>query len=373
MKLVSIIIPVYNGERYIKQCIDSVLKQTYKNIEILLIDDGSTDKSASICDRYSRKHSHIYTFHILNCGPSGARNIGIQNCNGDLIYFLDVDDNIETHTIELLVEQYEKHDVELVIGDFYRITEGVKSASGNALSFDSDTLLDQKSILKYVRQYCKIPYRYILFNHIWNRLYSADIIKNNNLLFNVDLRNLEDVDFNFKYLNYVKSAFFKNVPLYNYTIRKTSQSFIIGDDLNDVTKYPSTFETIKMFLRNRSLDETDITKEVGQLCISYTIIILIRLCGNWKFRNSYKTYCNVASIVNSSEVRQNLIFYLPTVDDIKFIHILMRYKLNFLIMLTCRRRYKTHRKFKAKTDYSQVCYNLLMKRRGKTNAIDRPY
>ena len=90
MSLVSIIIPVYNGEQYIGRCIDSILKQTYERIEIILINDGSTDKSGCICGTYSNKYDQINTFHILNRGPAGARNIGIQNCNGDLIYFLDV-------------------------------------------------------------------------------------------------------------------------------------------------------------------------------------------------------------------------------------------------------------------------------------------
>ena len=347
MKLVSVIIPVYNGERYIDKCVESVLKQTYERIEIILINDGSTDKSGCICGTYANKYEQINTFQIFNRGPSGARNIGIQNCSGDLIYFLDIDDSIEPNAIELLVEQYEKHDVDLVIGDFYRVTENVKSASGNALNFSGDALLDKNDILRYVRKYFKIPYKYILFNHIWNRLYKTDIIKNNNLLFNPELRNLEDIDFNFKYLNHVSKAAFKNTPLYNYTIRKTSQSFVIGDDLNDVTKYPSTFKSIKAFLRKNLMKEVDIIKEVGHLYISYTIIILIRLCGNWKFKNSYKIYRNVAAIINSPEVKQNLMFYSPTTDDIKFVHILMKHKLSLLIMLVCRKRFKTHRKIKA--------------------------
>ena len=348
MNFVSIIIPVYNGAQYIKKCIDSVLEQTHAEIEVLFINDGSTDKSGLICDTYSSQHNNISTLHTVNCGPAAARNIGMENCSGDLIYFLDVDDTIEPTTIESLVEQYEKHDVDWVIGDFYRVTEGVKTTSGNELVFSGDTLLNEEEILRYVRRYFKIPYRFILFNHIWNRLYRADIIKKNNLLFDPELRNLEDVDFNFKYLNYVRKAYFKKSYLYNYTIRRTSQSFVIGDDLKDVTKYPHTFNTIRTFLHRQSMGKGDIDKEVGHLFISYTIIILIRLCGNWNFKNSYKIYRNVAAIIRSHEVRRNLPFYFPTPSDIKSVNTLMKYKLAALIMVVCYMRYKKHRKFSSK-------------------------
>ena len=350
MNLVSIVIPVYNGEQHIEQCVDSVLKQTYKNIEVMLINDGSTDKSDLICDSYARKCNKIKVFHILNSGPAGARNVGIQKCTGELIYFLDVDDNIEPKTIELLVEQYEKHNVELVIGDFYKVINSVKRTSGNENIFaGEDALLNEKEILQYLRKYFKVSYKHLLFNHIWNRLYKTEIIKTKNIWFNPNLRNLEDLDFNFKYLDHVKRVFYKNAPLYNYTINTaepTSQSFKIGDDIEDVVEYPSAFNAIKTFLRNRSLSEFDIEKEVGHFFISFTIIILIRLCGKLNLRNFYKIYRNVATIIRATEVRRNLTFYFPTADDIKSVHTLMKYKLAVLVMVVCYRRYKKVRSFK---------------------------
>lgn len=346
--MISVIIPIHNGDKYIDNCMRSVLDQTHKDIEILLINDGSTDDSSSICDTYSSKYDHVTAIHTVNGGPSSARNIGIQACGGDLIYFLDVDDSINSHALELLFGKYKEHDVDLVIGDFYRVIDGVKKLSGNELTHPGDTLLDRDGILSYLRKYLRVPYKYILFNHCWNRLYKTSIIRENDILFDPDLRNLEDIDFNFKYLNYVNRAFYKSYQTYNYTIRNTSQSFIIGDDLNDVVKYPSTFQSIKTFLRNSFVDESDVVREVGHMFISYTIIILIRLCGNWRFKNSYKVYRNVSSIISSPSVRDNLSFYSPTEDDVKFIHVLIKYRLSLLTMITCRKRYNTHRKFTTK-------------------------
>ena len=347
MKLVSIIIPVYNAEQHIEKCVESILSQTYENIEVLFVNDGSVDNSALICDGLSEQHDNFSAFHGPNLGPSGARNVGIKNCTGDLIYFLDIDDSIKSNAIEILVDEYEKNDVDLVIGDFIRVTDGVKSPSGNKLSFSKDTLLTKTEILSYAREYFKIPYKFLLFNHIWNKLFRADLIRNNNLLFNPELRNLEDVDFNYKYLNYTNRVFYKNIPTYNYTIRSDSQSFVIGDDLNDVTKYPSTFKTIKSFLHSNSLmSEEEIQREVGHLYISCTIIILIRLCGNLNLRNSYKIYRNAAAIVSAAEVQENLKFYLPTKNDIRYVHILMKFRFIILIIMVCCKRYRAHRNFK---------------------------
>lgn len=106
-KLVSIIIPVYNVRNYLKDCIDSVINQTYKNIEILLIDDGSVDGSSEICDEYKTLDSRIVVIHKKNGGLSDARNVGIDLCKGDYIYFLDSDDYLEKDAIEILLNSCE--------------------------------------------------------------------------------------------------------------------------------------------------------------------------------------------------------------------------------------------------------------------------
>ena len=101
-KLVSIIIPVYNVEKYLAECIESVLKQTYQNIEILLIDDGSPDNSGKICDEYEEKDSRVRVIHKENGGVSSARNVGLEQANGEYITFIDSDDFVSESYIEEL-------------------------------------------------------------------------------------------------------------------------------------------------------------------------------------------------------------------------------------------------------------------------------
>ena len=100
--LISIIIPVYNAEKYLKKCLDSVINQTYKNLEIILVDDGSTDKSPEICDKYAEKDSRIIVLHKENGGVSSSRNAGLDIFKGEYLSFVDSDDYVEPDYIEYL-------------------------------------------------------------------------------------------------------------------------------------------------------------------------------------------------------------------------------------------------------------------------------
>ena len=112
---VSIIIPIYNAEQYLKKCIDSVLMQTYENIEIILINDGSNDHSEQICNTYLQKYKNIQYFYQQNKGVSIARNNGIRNASGDFIYFLDADDTIDNDFVKSSVEVANKNNSDIVI------------------------------------------------------------------------------------------------------------------------------------------------------------------------------------------------------------------------------------------------------------------
>ena len=102
--LISVIVPVYNAEKYLKQCIDSVIDQTYTKFELILVDDGSTDACGKICDYYAKLDKRIQVIHKKNGGLSDARNTGVENSNGNWIFFLDSDDYICSETLELLLE-----------------------------------------------------------------------------------------------------------------------------------------------------------------------------------------------------------------------------------------------------------------------------
>ena len=128
--LVSIIVPVYNSEKTLGICIDSILKQSYKEFELILLNDGSTDSSGQICDMYANKDIRIRVMHKKNTGASDTRNQGIAVARGKYLQFVDSDDWITPDATELFVRKAEKYQCDMVIADFYRVIGGRASKKG---------------------------------------------------------------------------------------------------------------------------------------------------------------------------------------------------------------------------------------------------
>lgn len=126
MNRVSVIVPVYNTKAYIKRCVDSLLNQTYSDMEIILIDNGSTDGCSEICDRYANEYKRVKTYHVKNAGVSNARNIGIENATGEFIAFCDSDDYSLTTAIEHMTDMLIKNEKDLCIGRYCELFKGVE-------------------------------------------------------------------------------------------------------------------------------------------------------------------------------------------------------------------------------------------------------
>ena len=121
--LVSIVVPVYNVEKYLKKCIDSLIDQTYQNIEILLVDDGSTDNSGKICDDYAKRYSFVYSFHKANSGLGFTRNYGLERINGEYVTFVDSDDYLGKDAIKRLVAGLDGKSIDTVIGGYSKVKD----------------------------------------------------------------------------------------------------------------------------------------------------------------------------------------------------------------------------------------------------------
>ncbi len=166
LEKISVIIPVYNVEEYLEECILSVINQTYKNLEIILVDDGSIDKSGYICDEYIKKDLRIKVIHKINGGLSSARNVGIDNSTGDYLMFIDSDDYIKLDTCELLIESIKKEKADIVICDFYRNEKENKNKKIITQTFNS------KEAIKEM----------LLQNNFdtsaWGKLFKKEVFKN---------------------------------------------------------------------------------------------------------------------------------------------------------------------------------------------------
>lgn len=204
--LVSVIVPVYNAEQFLVECIESIINQTYQNIEIILIDDGSSDSSGAICDQYKLKTDIIKVFHINNNGVSNARNIGLKNCSGEYVCFIDSDDIVDPMYIEKMIEVSDK-ETDLVISNIHDIYLG-KSHELYGRPINENMLTGSfKEDFFLLWDLLRVPVV---------KLYKYDIIRDNNIWFDTDMNCAEDQCFNFKYYAFVKKYSFINFPGYKY-------------------------------------------------------------------------------------------------------------------------------------------------------------
>lgn len=200
----SVIIPVYNTENYLDRCTLSCINQTYKDFEIILINDGSKDNSGTICDEYSKKDNRIKVIHQENAGVSTARNVGIINAIGDYIVFLDSDDYLEFNMLEKLNNIIENNEVECIIYNLKNELEN-KIVYGKELIDSLITLIRTETI-----------------NSPWNKIYKRSIIEKYNIKFDKKIQIGEDLLFNISYISKIKTIYLYNDKLYNYTIENNN-------------------------------------------------------------------------------------------------------------------------------------------------------
>ncbi len=223
MPLISVIIPVYNVEKYLAKCVDSVLSQTFLDIEILLIDDGSTDSSPLICDEYSKKYPFISVIHQENKGLGGARNTGIAAASGKYLFFLDSDDFIHKEALMRCYSIAEEYSCDLVLFDCIAAFEDGSLGAKYPCPFIPQNRLIEGEDLKAVS----------FISSACNRLYKTELFGKTGILFPEKLW-YEDLHTTPKLIPHIKSAFYYNEePLYFYLQR--SGSIMHSPDLNRIT------------------------------------------------------------------------------------------------------------------------------------------
>ena len=215
MPLISIIIPVYNSEKTLNRCVNSILNQTFMDWELLLVDDGSTDKSGKICDQYALKDFRIQVFHKKNGGVSSARNTGLDYAIGSWITFVDSDDFIDATFLDTLIR-----------------------LQSSDLCISGIQFINNETILLPPEEYIKIEnvaeldnlLNKLYFTAPWGKVYKNEIIQKNNIRFNINLKIGEDTDFVLKYLLYINDIRLISKPLYHF----------FNDEKGKITKYTLT-------------------------------------------------------------------------------------------------------------------------------------
>ena len=221
--IISIIVPVYNVEEYLHYCIDSILAQSYNNIEVLLINDGSTDNSESICLSYANIDKRIHYIYQKNSGVSAARNLGLKQSKGEYIYFIDADDYIHPKTLEILFQNINKgnYDLSMILGRAI-YDKNIKHIY-IPTSIDKK-ILDQNYLMKGLFNLAEEEE--LQYQVVWNKLYKKEVLKD---LFFIKT-GTEDTEFNCRVYQKCNKAILIKLPLYYWIQRSTS---ITHQPIND--------------------------------------------------------------------------------------------------------------------------------------------
>lgn len=212
-ELISIIVPVYNAEKYLHRCIDSIINQTYKNIEIILVNDGSTDISSSICDKYAQIDERIKVIHQENAGVSVARNMGIDNSSGKYIMFVDSDDWVDEQIVEHLYKKIYEKQADIAICSHYEI-----NGETNQLKklFIEEYVSGEKEVANFINN----NWGTSLISVPWGTLYKREKIGR----FRVGMSLGEDTLFKVDYFSQTYSVVVSQEPLYYYVRFENAQS-----------------------------------------------------------------------------------------------------------------------------------------------------
>lgn len=283
--LISIIIPIYNVENYIGKCLESVIKQTYKNIEIILIDDGSNDNSKKICDEYSKKDSRIIVIHKDNEGVSIARNTGLSIAKGEYIGFLDADDYIEYDMYDFLLNSLIKNNADIASCSYNKVFED-KVEKG--IGFDKNLILNNSEAIKYTIN------KDVLFPSVWLKLFKKECIKN--IKFESTIKISEDYLFCFNAVCNCNKYIHLGQAKYNYIMRESSALHTINSINYD------SYKVSKLILNKVKKTYPELLECAETKCIEEVINLLNALQKN----NDYMVEKECLDFLDNIKIRKNI-------------------------------------------------------------------
>ena len=265
LELISIIVPIYNVEAYIKQCLDSIADQTYKNIEVILVDDGSTDSSGEICDTYCCNDRRFRVIHKKNGGVSSARNAGLNAAEGDYIGFVDPDDWIEKDMYEKLYADMIRHKVDIATCSYFELfqsSSNIRNFPFQGIVFGDEAL---KGLLVHFDAY------------LWCRLYRKQIFEGMRF---IEGRNYEDVELLPRLFMRANKIYFDQTPMYHYRLKRQGSIVATDSPKNFEDYFRSYIDIVKSMKESK--------KEFQALAIKGAAIGYIVQCK--RFATSPMTY-----------------------------------------------------------------------------------
>lgn len=223
---ISVIVPIYNARKTIKKCIESLLNQSYKNFEVILIDDGSKDGTEDLINEMEKKDSRIVYYKKKNGGVSSARNLGISKARGKYIIFIDADDQVHRKMLEIMMYTMEKYSCDLVTCQY---TKSENIIHNNIIEYKIEKINREEYFHEMF-----LPKKFVAA-FVWNRLYKVDIIRSKKICFDENISICEDTLFNYLYAKNCRNMVFLKVPLYFYNINGNSAMFSNRFNMNKLS------------------------------------------------------------------------------------------------------------------------------------------
>lgn len=302
-ELISIIVPVYNVEKYLEKCVDSIIKQTYKNIEIILVDDGAKDNSGKICDELKEKDNRIKVIHKPNGGLSDARNAGLKIAKGEYIGFVDSDDYIAEDMFETLYNLNKENDSDISIVSYYEIYNGKVIGVRES---DKLEILNRTEAIKELLVDAKIQ------SYAWNKLFKRELFENTEFPTN---KNFEDIATTLLLFEKANKVVLLENPKYYYVRRDDS---IIG--VKNYKTYKDYLDVIydKFLYLDGKYEELDLYNAYNfiiNMIWVYTIIVTFEL--DELYKDFEKQYYLFEKLINQygNEITDKLELYNKVVLD----------------------------------------------------------
>ncbi len=249
--LVSMIIPVYNCERSIERCVASILRQTYRNMEIFVVNDGSTDHTEKVLKKYEALDKRVRVLRNRRSGVSASRNLALERASGKYVLFADGDDWLAADSVENIVEAMEDTGADMSVSDFYRVVKHRIYRRGH---IEAGGCISRKEFAGYMM---KAPANFY-YGVLWNKCYRLDIIREHHLHCPENLQFCEDFQFNLEYLQYVESVYVEHRPSYYYVKTKgsiVSQQTSFANNMRIKRQlfdyYAELYKSLDMYQENR--------------------------------------------------------------------------------------------------------------------------
>ena len=335
MPYFSLILPVYNVEKYVKRCVNSLLRQEYTDYEIILVDDGSTDSSGSICDKLADKNNNIFAYHKENGGLSDARNYGMDRAKGNYILFIDSDDWVDEKLLISLHNHLNKSNVDILKFGFQKMQEG--NYKNTFFSYFNIGVYDRRQIEETILPYTIGPKRLFCYEQnacksVWSHVYSLNFLRENNIRFVSEREILnEDYLFNLHTLLYAKSLEVTHYILYYYDYREGSLSkrYIT----NEFERKLKLHREYKLLLERNGLFERYETPYYSE-CVDGFYACISNECCCWNETSKYAVQ-NIKKILNCKEGEISLLKCKRSNMNLKgkVIYWLMRLKFAYLMYI----------------------------------------